>query len=323
MPDLPALCAQVAAQFARDVEDAEAGVVGAHVERVAGDPDVVHAAVLRLVERDRPRLGDVRDVDHLQPAVRAPCRRVLRALHAIRGKDLVGDEHVVLLPPRRMRAADEARAAIGLHIPVERVEVVLELRDHHRIGWRAAANAVAHVEDHEPVVPVRRVEQAVLHVDVVQRPPGIRTILGLPEADLPRMVRIVDVEHMQRAGAVVGDEDVLAVLRVLVDERRVHTGGDAVGELGDRLRVQRILERREHHPVLPVTCALAREDEELAIGRGHHVIHASRVGDDRVGDERAGRVRDVDRVQHIAATPRPEIRDLSVGVQPDLFGREA
>ena len=50
---LALLRAQVAAQLAGDVERAEAGVVRAHVERVAGDPDVMHAAELRLVERDR------------------------------------------------------------------------------------------------------------------------------------------------------------------------------------------------------------------------------------------------------------------------------
>ena len=50
---LALLRAQVAAQLARDVERAEAGVVRAHVERVARHPHVMHAAELGLVPRDR------------------------------------------------------------------------------------------------------------------------------------------------------------------------------------------------------------------------------------------------------------------------------
>ena len=67
----PALRAQIAAQLARDVERQEAGVVGAHVERVARHPDVVHAAVLGLVPGDFLRVRDVAHVEHVQPAVGA------------------------------------------------------------------------------------------------------------------------------------------------------------------------------------------------------------------------------------------------------------
>ena len=151
--DLAALGAQVAAQFARDVKDTEAGIVRAHVERIAGDPDVVHAAVLGLVERDRARLGDVAHVDHLKSAVGTSGPSLRHALRCIRREDLVGDEDVVLVTPGGVRTADEARAAVHLGLLVERVEVVLELRDHHRVGRCAAADAVADVDDDEPFVP--------------------------------------------------------------------------------------------------------------------------------------------------------------------------
>ena len=73
---------------------------------------------------------------------------------------------------------------------------------------------------------------------------------------------------------------------LLVDERRVHARRDALGELGDRLRVRRILERADDDAVLAIGRAFAREDEELAVRRRHDVVHATRVGDDRVGDDR-------------------------------------
>ena len=69
--DLPALGPEIAPQLAGDVERAEPGVVRAHVERVAGDPHVVHAAVLRLVPGDLLRMLEVAHVEHLEPPVRA------------------------------------------------------------------------------------------------------------------------------------------------------------------------------------------------------------------------------------------------------------
>ena len=94
------------------------------------------------------------------------------------------------------------------------------------------------------------------------------------------MVWVVDVEHVQRARAVVGDVYMLAVLGVLVDERRVHAGRDTIGELRDHLGVEWVLERREDHAVLAIRRPFARVHEELAVRCRHHVVHATRVGDE-------------------------------------------
>ena len=99
-----------------------------------------------------------------------------------RGKHFVGDEDVVLVAPRGVRAANEAGAAVDFHLLVQRVQVVLVLRHELRIGRRPALDAVADVEHDEAVVPVARVQQAVADVDVVQRPAGVGTPVGLPRA---------------------------------------------------------------------------------------------------------------------------------------------
>ena len=84
--DLAPLGPEIPAQLARDVERPEPGVVGAHVERVARDPDVVHPAVLRLVPRDLLRLLDVAHVDHVEPAVGARGPPLRGAARAPRGR---------------------------------------------------------------------------------------------------------------------------------------------------------------------------------------------------------------------------------------------
>ena len=304
MPDLASLRAQIAAQFPGDIEHAEAGVVGAHVQRITRHPHVVHAAVLRLVERHHLRLRDVGHVHHLQSTVRAAGRGILRALGPGRREDFVGDEHVVLVAPRGVRAANESRAAVHFDLLVHRVQVVLVLRHLHRIRRRAALDAVAHVEHDQAVIPVARVQQAVAQVDVVQRAAGVGASFGFPARHFLRMIRIVHVDHVQRPRAVVREEDERAELVLLVHERRVHAAGHAIGELGDRLRMRRILQRGNHDAVLAVARALAREHEELAIRERHHIVHATRVRHDGVGHLWIGRITDVERVQHVTATTR-------------------
>ena len=114
----------------------------------------------------------------------------------------------------------------------------LNCDDEHRLVGTAALDAVADVEHDQAVVPPRRVHHAVLNVDVVQHHAGGR-LLRPPLATLLGMRRVGDVDDVQRARAVVREVDVRAELRLLVNERRVHAGGDAVREFGDLLRVQR------------------------------------------------------------------------------------
>ena len=222
------------------------------------------------------------------------------------------------MPPRRVRAANEPRSALLLDVRVETIEVVSELAPELRLRWGAALDPVADVEDHEPVVPVRHVGEPVAHVDVVQH--ARRRTVGLPARNLARILRVADVDHAQRAGRVVGEIDVCAVLRLRVHVRRVHATGHRLRELGDRLWVRRVLEREDDDAVAPARRALARQHAPLPVGGRHHVVHHTRVDDDRVGDARVVRIRDVERIHAVA--DRRQVRVLAVGVRPELRGRQ-
>ena len=89
------------------------------------------------------------------------------------GEHLVADEDVTPLglAPGGVGASDETRPAHRLDLAVKRVQIVLELGDQLRVLGAAALDSVPHVEDHQAVVPVAQIGQAVLHVDVVQHPP--------------------------------------------------------------------------------------------------------------------------------------------------------
>jgi insulysin len=153
--------------------------------------------------------------------------------------------------------------------------------------------------------------------------PFVYHLIDRPElGDLFRLRGIGDVDRVHGAGAVVGEEDELSELRILIHVHRVHAGGDAVGELGDCLGVQRVARVGDDDAVLAIGRAFAREHEELAVGERHHVVHAPRVRDHRVGDSRVRRIADVQRVQHVASRAGAEVRVLAVLVQPHLFGAE-
>ena len=151
-----------------------------------------------------------------------------------------------------MGATDESGPAGELDLLVERVEIVLEL--HHELGvlGAAALHAVADVENHEPVVPIRQRRQAVADVDVVERTAGFRA-LHLPAGDLFGVIRIANIDDAHRAGGVVGEVDVAALDVGTVDAAR-----HRFGELGDRLGVRRVFERQDHDAVLARRGTLAR-----------------------------------------------------------------
>ncbi len=225
------------------------------------------------------------------------------------------------LPPRCRQAVcvprGEARPRDVLHLLVERVEVVLELGDEYRLLRPPAPLAVPDVEDDQPVVPVARVHQAVDDVEVVHVARGVGAV-GVPLAGADRMRGVGEVDDVDGAGAVVGDEDVAAVLRVLVDVDRVHARGDAVGELRDLLRVQRIAGVGDDDAVLPVGGSLAGEDHDVAVGGGLHVVHEAGVRHDRIDHHRLAGVGDVDGVHPVAAHVGAEVGHLAVGMDPDL-----
>ena len=225
------------------------------------------------------------------------------------------------MAPSGVRAADVPRPGIRLYSgTIDGVEIVLVLRHQHRIARCSSLDAVADVENHQAVVPPAPVQEAILYIHVVQAAPCIASIGArrLPRRRLARLGRVIDVDHVDRAGAVIRDVDVAAVPRVGVDKGGVHARRDAVGEVGNFPGAERIFECGDDDTVLPVVGPFAREHHHLALFVGHDVIHDAEVLHDRVGDEGLRGVRNVDGVETIATRVRPQIRHLSIGMDPDL-----
>ena len=152
-------------------------------------------------------------------------------------------------------------------------------------------------------------------------PRDIRPV-GAPFARARRLGGIGDVHDIDRAGPVVGDEDVAAVLGMLVDVDRVHARGHAVHELGDLLRVQRVAGVGDHDAVLPVGRALPGEDHVVAVGGGLHVVHQAGIRLEGIHHDRPARIADVERIDPVAAAVGAEIGHLAVGMDPHLRGQE-
>ena len=94
----------------------------------------------------------------------------------------------------------------------------------------AALHAIADVENHQPVVPVRRVHQAVDDVQVMHVPAGIRTVCS-ELGDLLRVRGVRDVDGVHGSRAVVREKHELAVFRVFIDVDRVDASRDAISKL--------------------------------------------------------------------------------------------
>ena len=102
--------------------------------------------------------------------------------------------------PRGAETVQLIHSGIGL------VQIVLELRDQLGRFGAAALDAVADVQDDQPVVPVAEVRQAVRHRDVVDIAPGLG-LLGLPPRHFLRLGGVADVDDPHRARGVVGEVD--------------------------------------------------------------------------------------------------------------------
>ena len=239
---------------------------------------------------------------------------VHEALVGTRGVHLIAHEHIPPLPPRRVRAAHEPRPPELLDAHVGGVEVVLGPRHELRTLGTAALHPVAHVENHESVVPVRQIGEAVGDHHVVQVASGLR-LLGLPARDLLGVVRIADVDHPQRSRGVVRDVGV-----ALVDVGAVHAAAHGLRVLGDRLGVAGVGGIEDDDTVLAVRGALAGEHAVLAVLRRHHVVDDARIGEHRVGDLRMRGVADVDRVH--AVGDGGEVRTRARRMHPDFRDAE-
>ena len=271
----------------------------------------MRAAVFGLVPRHFARIAGVRDVDHVQAAVRPTQTDHAGSTSLLaRREDLVTHEDVLPVSPGGVRAPDEPRAARKLHLLVELVQVVLVLQYELRMLRRAALDPAADIEDDEAIVPVRQRGETVPHVDVVEHASGLRT-LHLPARHLPGVVRVAEIDHPHRPRRVIREVHV-----PLVHVGAVHTARDRFRELGDRLGVGGVLEREDHDAVLAGRRPLAGQHAVLAVLGGHDIVHDAGVHDHRVGDRGLRRIGDVDGVHAVADGGHVSV--LAVRVHPDL-----
>jgi hypothetical protein len=77
---------------------------------------------------------------------------------------------------------------------------------------------------------------------------------------------------VHRTGRVIGQVDVRAEPVLGVDVGGVHAARDALGEIGDDLRMERVVERADDDAILAVGRVLAGEDEHLALLVRHDVV---------------------------------------------------
>ncbi len=77
------------------------------------------------------------------------------------GKYFVAHKQIILVAKHAMRARQPA-------VAVKLVVVEAVLADQFRILRTAAGHAVAHIEDDQPISPVRQIGKAIFHLQVVQ-----------------------------------------------------------------------------------------------------------------------------------------------------------
>src|SRR5215216_3596676 len=117
-------------------------------------------------------------------------------------------------------------------IAIELVVVEAELTHKLRTLRTSAFQSRADVENHQSIVPVSEIREAILYVDIVNVSPGYcfpfvcadgcsKRILSLPARYFFRVLDVREIDHAQRAGRVIGEVNV-----VLVDKRTMNAAGD-------------------------------------------------------------------------------------------------
>ena len=105
-----------------------------------------------------------------------------------------------------------------------------------------------------------------------------RRIFGLPASDLFRIFHVRKIDHAHRAGGIVSQVNVM-----FVDKRAMHAPGDGCGVFRNQFRMRRIGRVVERDAVLAVRRALARDNQNLAVGSRADVIHQTGVDFHGVG----------------------------------------
>ena len=168
-------------------------------------------------------------------------------------------------------------------IAVELVVIETKLADQLRMFRTATFQSGAHVENHEPIVPVSQIRQPILHIKIVKVTSGNflaffranstdNRTLGLPARDFLRILYACKIDHAHRPSGVIRQVNVM-----FVDECAVHATSNCRRVFGNQFRMCRIRSVIEDDTILPIRGALARNDENLSIRGRHDVIHQPRI----------------------------------------------
>src|SRR5262245_22735147 len=196
--DLSALPVEVAAQFARNVEDTAATTVITHHQNVIFHAHIMRAAFRYGVFGDLTRVGDVRNVNHVEHATRGNTPFVVNV--ELFREDFVADKYIVLVTIDFVRSRYPS-------IAVQLAVIETQLADEPRVFRAAAFDAVADIEDHQAVTPVREISQSVFNLNVVQITSFLElstcdtagdfrpTSFGLPSRNLFRILHVLEIDH--------------------------------------------------------------------------------------------------------------------------------
>src|SRR5215213_534057 len=153
--DLAALPVKIAAQLARHIDDTPAAAVVTEVHHLVLDPHIVRAAFGHRILRDFMRIVDVRNVDHMNYTAHGNALRRLDVEHC--RKYFITDEDVVAIAIDRVCSGEPP-------VAVELVVIETILADKLRTLRTAALDSRANVENHEAIVPVSQIREAVFNL---------------------------------------------------------------------------------------------------------------------------------------------------------------
>src|SRR5882724_9590773 len=187
-----------------------------------------------------------------------------------RGKNFITDENIVLVPEGRVRSSQPA-------VAVELEVVELELRDQLRVHRASAFHSISHIEDYQPVAPVREIRQAFFHVKIMQIPArghGAKRAhdcrssraFRLPTGHFLGMIDILEIDDPERSRGVVRDIDI-----VRVDESAVHSASDGICIFGYGLQ-RWIRGIEKHDTVFSVRSALPSDYAYFFVRRSAEIV---------------------------------------------------
>src|SRR5215510_8633526 len=119
----------------------------------------MRAALRYWILRDFARIGDVRNVDHVDDPAGRDALLVKQV--ELRWKDFIAQKDIVLVAKYGVGPGEPA---IAIKLVVVEPELAHELRSFRAASLYARSN----IQNHQPVAPVREVGHSILHINVVQ-----------------------------------------------------------------------------------------------------------------------------------------------------------